>query len=30
MVQIVINRRTGRKRKTNVVRDASGKSRGPS
>jgi hypothetical protein len=28
MVQIVINRRTGRKRKTNVVRDASGKSRG--
>lgn len=28
MVQVVINRRTGRKRKTNVVRDASGKSRG--
>ncbi|WP_424630437.1 hypothetical protein [Bradyrhizobium sp. SYSU BS000235] len=28
MVQIVINRRTGRKRKTNVRRDASGKSRG--
>ncbi len=28
MVQIVINRRTGRKRKTNVVRDSKGKSRG--
>lgn len=28
MVQIVINKRTGRKRKTNVRRDASGKSRG--
>lgn len=28
MVQVIINRRTGRKRKTNVVRDASGKSRG--
>lgn len=28
MVQVIINRRTGRKRKTNVVRDAKGKSRG--
>lgn len=28
MVQVVINRRTGRKRKTNVVRDSKGKSRG--
>jgi hypothetical protein len=28
MVQVIINKRTGRKRKTNVVRDAKGKSRG--
>ena len=28
MVQVIINRRTGRKRKTNVIRDSKGKSRG--